>query len=467
MWGQILSLICFVALFTDGVHAAPRSGQPESVPNEFIVRLEGKFNPSEAKRILSGGGSKIVEVLSPELNLFLVKVSGSERTALHSFTRSPKITYAQPNHVVKLRQSLTRPNDPEYPKLWNLEVPSAQTGAGVSARRVWQVNQGGVDKAGNEIVVAVIDGGFDLSHPDLQENYYINKNEIPGNNIDDDKNGYVDDVNGWNAFNDSGKITSDSHGTHVAGIVGAKGNNGVGVVGVNWKIKVMAVQGASGTTATVAKAYNYVLTQKKLWLASKGKFGANVVATNSSFGVDFADCKTQDYPIWNDLYNAMGKEGILSAAATANANIDVDVKGDVPTGCDSPYLIAVTNTDRADKKNAGAAYGKVHVDLGAPGTQILSTVPGNRYSPMTGTSMATPHVAGAVGLLHAVGKLDFLLLYYFEPGEAALILKEALLQGVDKNKDLEGITVSGGRMNIARAAHLLTSKRYADPRRRR
>ncbi|MBX9767249.1 MAG: S8 family serine peptidase [Bdellovibrionales bacterium] len=465
MWGKFVLTLLGVGLLQNLVHAGPRRLVPETVPSEVIVRLQGKFNPTEARRLLNTSGSRIVEVLSPDLNLFLVKVSaGAERNAIASLTGSTKVAYAQANHIVKNRQTarapIKLPDDPHYAKLWNLEIPSNQTGAGVSARRVWQVSQGGVDMAGNEIVVAPVDDGFDLGHEDLKDNFFINKNEIPGNGKDDDGNGYVDDVNGWNAYTSTGQIKPSLHGTHVSGIVGARGNNAIGVTGVNWKVKIMPVMGSSGTTATVAKAYNYVLTQKKLWLASKGKLGANVVSTNSSFGVDYADCKSGDFPVWNDLYDAMGKVGILSAAATANENIDVDVKGDVPTGCESDYLISVTNTQRDDKRNKGAAYGKKHVDLGAPGTEIFSTVPDSKYQALTGTSMATPHVAGAVALLHSVARLDFLLLSVLDPGAAALVLKDSLLQGVDKNADLEGITVSGGRMNIARAAQLLTGKKY-------
>ncbi len=430
--------------------------QGQNVAGEFLVRFQGAYNPQYAVAALQQQGLQVKEVISTTLNLYLVKGKATTQEALGTAYRVKGVSYAQPNHYVFLRAPMNfmrgLPNDPMFNQQWDMIE-----GSGINASAVWATTTGGKDKGGRDIVVAVVDGGFDLTHEDLRENIYVNRAEIPNNGKDDDQNGFVDDVYGWNAFNNSGNITSDMHGTHVMGTVGAKGGNGRGVAGVNWDVKMMAIQGASGTTATVAKAYGYVIEQKKLWFASKGQRGANIVATNSSFGVDNADCKKGEFPVWNDLYEQMGQLGILSAAATANNNVDVDRQGDVPTGCASEYIVAVTNTTKENTKYAQSGYGARSIDLGAPGTNILSTVPGNKYSNLTGTSMATPHVAGAIALIHAAANEQFIQKYYTNPGPAVLALKQAMLVSVDQLPSLKGVTVSGGRLNVGKAVQVLNT----------
>jgi subtilisin family serine protease len=300
-----------------------------------------------------------------------------------------------------------------------------------------------------------------LSHTDLDDNLWVNIDEIPGNNIDDDNDGYVDDVNGWNAFNSNGNISSDGHGTHVAGIVGAEGNNGNMVAGVNWNVKLMIIEGSTGTTSIVLEAYGYVLDQRVLYNETNGAEGAFVVSTNSSFGIDFADCTSGSYPLWDEAYTAMGEAGILSAAATINANQNVDSIGDVPTGCTSDFLITVTNTTRNDQK-ASAGYGIESIDLGAPGSSILSTYSNGSTSSLSGTSMATPHVAGAIGFFHAVMTASFSQFHKENPGEGTLVLKNMILDGTDEINALENITVSGGRLNLYNTAIIVSEFMASD-----
>lgn len=393
-------------------------------------------------------------IKSMKLHLLQLNPLLNVEQVLSELRRHPDVVYAQLDHKVTPRNT-EGPNDPSFGQQWSMEL--SDNNFGIDALSAWMTyGTGGKDAFNNDIVVAVVDGGIEISHPDLRDNIWVNQGEIPGNQIDDDGNGYVDDINGWNGYTNTGAPKSNSHGTHVAGIVGARGNNTTGVAGVNWDVKIMNVPGSSGSTSVVLTAYNYVLEQKKLWLATNGAKGANIVSTNSSFGIDYADCKSGSYPAWNDVYTEMGKVGILSAAATANNSINVDVRGDVPTGCDSPYIVAVTN-NRPNGMRDQAAYGKISVDLAAPGSQIYSTYTGGGYASLTGTSMATPHVAGAIAFLNSIASPTLAELYISNPGEAALEMKRIMLETVTKRGNFAEETVSGGILNLNAAAHAVVN----------
>lgn len=412
----------------------------------MIVRLK----PGTSLQNFSFMGVKKLTPVIPELGIYTVEIpniEGKSGLVLRALKKVQNIVYAQKDDKVTKRGL---PNDAKFVQQWDL---MDGLHFGIDATTAWdRFGTGGVDAAGNDIVVAVVDGGVDLKHPDLVPNLWVNKAEIPGNKIDDDNNGYIDDVNGWNAYIDSGDVEIDSHGTHVAGTIGAVGNNGLHGAGVNWNVKMMTVNGSTDKTSVILKAYGYVLKQKQLWLSSGGKLGANVVATNSSFGVDYADCKSGDYPVWNDIYNEMGKAGILHAIATANNAVDVDVEGDVPTGCDSEYIIAVTNTDNTGTLSEYAGVGKTMIDIAAPGTDIFSTLPNNRWGSLSGTSMSTPHVAGAVAYMHSAADKAFNDSYLKDPAAAALALKQIMLSTVTPIPALHDNTVSGGILNLNQAA---------------
>jgi len=337
---------------------------------------------------------------------------------------------AQHNHRVQLRNTV--PDDASYTQQWSLNNTGQNggvAGADIDAELAWDITTGGLTAAGDTIVVAVIDGGFQMNHPDLAVNYYVNRSEIAGNGQDDDGNGYVDDVSGWDAYADDGTIPSDQHGTHVSGIIGAKGNNGIGVSGVNWDAKILPIAGSSGNEDVVVASYAYAAEMRILYNETNGEKGAFVVATNSSFGVDNGD--PANYPIWCAFYDTLGAYGILSAGATANANYNIDQTGDIPTACSSLFMIAVTNSTSSDVKNSSAGYGLETIDIASPGTAVYNAVTNSNYSNLTGTSMSTPHVAGTIALMYAAACDVLIDDYKANPADLALTMREYLLNGAD------------------------------------
>ncbi len=275
---------------------------------------------------------------------------------------------------------------------------------------------------GDTIIVAIVDDGFDINHEDLK--FWKNYHEIPGNGIDDDNNGYIDDYDGWNAYNTSGGITMADHGTHVSGIAAAQGNNSIGVTGVNLHVKIMPVQGSSTVESIAVAGYAYVLEMRSLYNETGGEKGAFIVSTNCSFGVD--NGQPEDYPIWGAMYDSLGMVGILNACATANHNLDIDVIGDIPTAFPSDFMISVTSTDKNDLKSDFAAYGLTTIDLGAPGSAIYSTrlTSYGGYGYKSGCSMAAPHVAGAVAYMFSVANEEFMTAYHNDPAGMALVIRQ-------------------------------------------
>jgi PKD repeat protein len=395
--------------------------------------------------------------LSKRMNIYVFTFDTEnidDRAFLEAVKGAPPVLLAQFNHRVELRQSQRIPNDPAFDKKWGLHN-TGQTGgtadADIDAPEAWNCVTGGLTVEQDSIVIAIVDGGADIYHEDI--NYWKNRHEIPGNSADDDNNGYIDDYDGWDAYNSDGSIPDSDHGTHVSGIAGAIGDNDTGVVGVNWNAQIMPIAGSSGDEATVVEAYSYIVDMRVLYNKTDGDSGAFIVSSNSSFGVNYGD--PADYPIWCAMYDSMGKVGIISAAATMNIEDDVDTAGDVPTACPSDYLLSVTNTTDNDNKNSFAAYGDTTIDLGAPGTDIYSTESGSDYGYKTGTSMASPQVAGAMALLYAAADTGMIKQYKQNPDSIALQQRELLIQTVDTIPDLQGKTVSEGRLNVGRAVRAI------------
>ena len=428
------------------MHSIHAQNSDSYVENELIIWLEQGV---DAAKFAANSNEGIVpkRLLSKRLNIWLFEITDrieQRGMKMSNLSKNANIKHIQNNHTnITLRAII--PNDSLYNQQW--------ASAKIRLPDVWgEFTTGGTTSTGDNIVVAVIDIGFDLNHTDLS--FWKNIYDIPNNGKDDDNNGYVDDYHGWNVYNHNGTITSESHGTHVAGIVGAIGNNKKGVSGVNWNVKILPVCGAPGNEATVVEAYSYVLEMRAKYNETNGQRGAFIVATNSSFGIDKGN--PNNYPIWCSMYNALGDVGILSCGSTANKNWNVDQVGDMPTGCTSQFLISVTNTTSADIKYPDAGYGNT-IDIGAPGTNIHSTFPNNTYGDNTGTSMATPQVAGVIALMYAAMSQSMIQTYKSNPANFALSVKQHLLDGADRLPSLNGLVASGRRLNAYTAVKAVAS----------
>lgn len=432
----IVTVLLFLSSFSFGQKAqSPQS--PTYVENELIVWLEQGVDAS-AFATRSNAGIVPKRQLSQRLNIWLFEIADEKEPReekMHRLSFNDEVRVVQNNHTNIVSRGWI-PDDPSYSHQWAPAV--------ISLPQAWEeFTTGGLTATGDTIVVAVVDGGAYLEHEDLS--FWKNRHEIPNNGIDDDNNGYIDDYDGWNAYSQNGSIASNNHGTHVAGIIGAIGNNGKGVCGVNWNVKILPVSGSSSSESVVVAAYSYVIEMRARYNETNGAEGAFIVATNSSFGVDYGH--PEDYPIWCSMYDELGNVGILSCVAGPNMNVDVDEVGDIPSTCPGNYLIGITNTTSADVKNSGAGYGTTSIDIGAPGTGIYSTVPNNGYSSMTGTSMATPQVSGTIALMYAVMPEGLMLSYKEAPDSISLVVRQSLLDGADALSSLDGLVAESRRLN--------------------
>jgi serine protease len=426
------------------------NAQNNVVLGEYIVMLNTADDEIQFKKAMVLTPGFRLEKLG-DAAIYKVSTAVTEKLAcrllLNQLKVLPMVKMAQENHIISQRNMV--PNDPNYLSQWqynNTGQNGGTFGVDLDAELAWDVTTGGITPNGDTIVIAILDAGFQLDHPDLAGNLWVNSSEISDNGIDDDDNGYVDDYYGWNPSNNSDNVGVHSHGTAVAGIIGANGNNGLGVAGVNWNVKMMLLSYGDGNEADVVASYLYILKARKLYNATNGAEGAYVVATNASFGLD--NTFANQTPIWCAMYDSLGAAGIISAGATANNNVNVDITGDVPSTCPSPYLIAVTNINSDDEKVANAGYGIEHIDIGAFGEGTYTATTNSNYSSFRGTSAATPHVAGAVGLLYAAPSPFLSDLAKTDPANATLLVKQLLIEGSEDNASLQDNTASGKRLNL-------------------
>jgi serine protease len=371
-----------------------------------------------------------------------------EKILLKHLQQHPSVLTVQFNHKIELRDITTLPNDPSFNSQWHLQNTGQNggtVGADIQATLAWDITKGGLTTDGDTIVVAVIDDGFEPTHPDIAANQWYNWKEIPNNGIDDDKNGYVDDFTGWNTVTNSDVITGgNTHAVKVEGVLGAVGNNAKGIAGVNWNVKMMGIK-SGGSEAEIVASYNYVFNMRRLYNQTRGKKGAFVVASNSSFGV--SNLFQTDAPLWCAMYDSLGNVGVLNVGATANGNINVDADGDLPSTCQSDLLIVVTSSDQKDKKYFAAGYGLKNVDVAAPGDNIFTTAINGSYATDVGTSFSCPIVAGIAALAYSTSCPDFTNFAKTNPRAASLLLKDWILKSVDVKADFQGKTVTGGRVN--------------------
>lgn len=407
------------------------------VPNELLVKFKKGSNDNERGGALNSVGAAIVEHIHTRAmkdrgdgeGVYLLHTNQSALDAIGQLKKNAAIEYAEPNYIY---QHSVVSNDFYFlnGSLWGMNGTY-----GSNAYQAWANNHTG--SAG--VYVGVIDEGAMYFHEDLNGNFWVNPYD-PADGVDNDGNGYIDDIRGWDFDGNNNTTydgTFDDHGTHVSGTIGAKGGNSIGVAGVNWSITLISAKflgRRGGTTANAIKAVDYITNLKT-------RHGLNIVATNNSWGGGGYS---------QGLFDAIERANaanILFVAAAGNGGSDGigdnnDVTANYPSNYTNSNVIAVAALTSSGSLASYSNYGAVSVDLGAPGSGIWSTLPGKgntfTYGSYSGTSMATPHVTGACALYAST-----------HPGATAADIKNAILSSVTPTPSLSGKTVTGGRVNVA------------------
>jgi subtilisin family serine protease len=417
---SVLISTLLLTLVTHASFAAP-SGSDSYTSDRIIVRYKQRMSAQSNQNILVSK-NLTEDAKYPRLGITVLKTDkpSSIPKLVEELNALDSIEYAEPDYKLHIA---TTPNDSRFSELSGLHNA---TDADIDAPEAWDIGTGDSD-----IIVAIIDTGVDYNHPDLIDNIWTNPGEIPGDNIDNDNNGYIDDIHGINAINYTGDPMDDGeHGTHVAGTIGAKGNNNLGVTGINWDVSIIGLKfldsQGNGRASDAIRCLDYALTLKQS--------GINIRVTNSSWSGD--DYNQSLY----DAFQALGNAGVLNAVAAGNHNNNNDTSPRYPSSFNLDTIISVGATNNDDESTSFSNRGINSVDLGAPGVRILSTIPGGGYAYLSGTSMATPHVAGAAALLASLN-----------PNMSPTDLKNTLMATVDPKPALDNYWVSGGRLNLFNA----------------
>lgn len=453
----IAATVLTAATITAHGQALP-PGEPAFVPDEVLVQFRTSASEAQLANALQRGALSVKKHIPVagkphgDSGLVLLKTQLPLPQALAALENHPAVLYAVPNTIRRLQASS---NDPNYVsgKLWGMygDQTTPANKYGCQAGEAWVAGNIG----SSDVHVVVLDQGIDISHPDLAANIGRNPGETgldalghdkATNGVDDDGNGYVDDVYGYDFMNNDNTVfdssTDDDHGTHVAGTIGAVGGNGLGVVGVCWKVNLFSgkFMGANGgTVADEVEAIEYFIDLKQ-------RHGLNIIAFNASYGGG------KNLAEQIALIHA-AKAGILVCAAAGNAGMDYptypasfDTSKDAlnsdgsiaETHADYDAIIAVASITSKGALARNSNYGSVRVDLGAPGDGILSTLSGGRYGTMSGTSMAAPHVTGGCALYLSS-----------HSGAFPWDIKAAILSSTIPTTSLAGKTVTGGRLNVS------------------
>jgi subtilisin family serine protease len=415
--------------------APPAEAAREYVPGEVLVR----YKPAPAARSLEAPRQKLraryaatVTARTPATGVerwTLANTTADCTAAAQAIAREADVAYAEPNYIYHISRV---PNDPRFPQQWALQNTGQDGGtpdADIDATEAWEFSRGG------EVIVGVVDTGIDYTHEDLASNMWRNPGETPGDGIDNDGNGYVDDVFGIDEYNhDSDPMDDESHGSHCAGIIAAYGDNGVGTAGACWRVRLMALKflsgSGSGNSFDAATCIEYAVRHGARVL--NNSWGGGAYSSTLLDAIEFARMS-------NVLFCASAGNG-----GSDGIGDDNDSVARYPSTYTNGNIIAVAATDQNDNLTSFSNYGIESVDLSAPGYKILSTVPNNGYQLKDGTSMATPYVTGAAALLLAYNE-------YLNVAQ----VRDALLDTVDVVNSLTGRVVTGGRLNVYSALQAL------------
>jgi subtilisin family serine protease len=417
--------------------AKPTTPSPSSyLTRQLLVRFESGTDRATASRLNAALGARTLKVFPFVPGLQLVELSSGANVpaAAASFSALSQVRYAQPNWVSHIdadspAHTDRTPNDPSYPSQWDWPK--------IGAPAAWDLTTGT-----KRVVVGDIDTGLDYNHVDLKKNAWLNTAECNGTaGVDDDHNGYVDDCHGIDTINgDSNPMDDNDHGTHTAGTIGAVGNNGIGVTGLNWKVKVLPCKShdstGNGSIASIIECYQYMVTEKAA--------GSDIISTNNSYGGCPEACGFDQATM--DGIAAMNDAGIIFAVAAANNSSDNDLTPVYPANYFLPNVISVAATTSTDGLAGFSDFGARTVLVGAPGASVLSTVR-NGYASFSGTSMATPHVAALAALIHAS-----------DAGLDIYQIRNLIVSSGDSISSLATKTVSGKRINAGDALSCSSSK---------